>query len=140
VLAILRLCRRPGTAAGRTMDEDIAEIADRFALDPAALARVADAAGNPPPGPPGDPGAGGQHMTRPSEHPAHVPVPFALAVWAIMCQAGSREDRAAFWEELDKYPRAQALAWIEEILVLNKVPRLPEELRWWNEQLRTPDN
>jgi hypothetical protein len=52
VLTVLRLCRRPGTAPGRTAEEDIAEIADRFALDPTALRRVVDAASSPPPGPP----------------------------------------------------------------------------------------
>jgi hypothetical protein len=33
-------------------------------------------------------------MSRPFEHPAHLPVSFARAVRAIMCEAGNREDRA----------------------------------------------
>jgi hypothetical protein len=37
VLTLLHLCRRPGTAPGRTAEENIAEIARRFAIDPAAL-------------------------------------------------------------------------------------------------------
>jgi hypothetical protein len=69
-----------------------------------------------------------------------VPVPFAVAVWQIMCQAGSREDRAGSWEELDKYPRAQALAWIKEVLAANRVERPAEELASWERQLRQPDN
>jgi hypothetical protein len=46
VLTVLRLCRRPGTAPGRSAEEDIAEIARRFALDPGALRRVIDEAGS----------------------------------------------------------------------------------------------
>jgi hypothetical protein len=41
VLVALRLCRRPGTAQpDRTTEEDVREIARRFAVDPAALARI----------------------------------------------------------------------------------------------------
>jgi hypothetical protein len=52
VLTVPRLCRRPGTAPGRMVDEDTAEIARRFALDLAALRRVADEAACPPADPP----------------------------------------------------------------------------------------
>ena len=57
MLTMLRLWRRPGTAAGRTMDEDIAEITRRFAIDPGALRRVVEQAGIPPSGQP-EPSAG----------------------------------------------------------------------------------
>jgi hypothetical protein len=41
VLSLLRLCRRPGLAAPERMgEEDIEEIAQRFAVDAAALRRV----------------------------------------------------------------------------------------------------
>ena len=41
VVVALRLCRRPGTAQpDRTTEEDIEEIARRFAVDPAVLARI----------------------------------------------------------------------------------------------------
>jgi hypothetical protein len=44
-LADLRLCRRPGAAApGRTAEEDLAEIAGRFGIDPAALGRIVEEA------------------------------------------------------------------------------------------------
>jgi hypothetical protein len=40
VVAVLRLCRRPGTAPGRSLAEDVAEVARRFAVDPVALRRI----------------------------------------------------------------------------------------------------
>jgi hypothetical protein len=79
-------------------------------------------------------------MTRPFQHPAHVPVAFAVAVWRILCMAGTREDQALAWEELDKVPRRQALEWIKEVLVANPAPRLAGEMAWWERQLRMPDN
>jgi hypothetical protein len=43
VLPSLRLCRMPGTAADqRTFDQDVNDIARRFGIGPAALARVLD--------------------------------------------------------------------------------------------------
>jgi hypothetical protein len=53
---------------------------------------------------------------------------------------GTSEARSWCWEELDKVPRQQALTWIREILVGNRVPKLEEEIRWWAEQLKIPDN
>jgi hypothetical protein len=45
VLTQLRLCRRPGQAApGRTAEEDVAQIAGRFGVDPTALRRVIEEA------------------------------------------------------------------------------------------------
>jgi hypothetical protein len=40
VVAVLRLCRRPGTAPGQSLAEDVAEVARRFAVDPAVLRRI----------------------------------------------------------------------------------------------------
>jgi hypothetical protein len=40
VIVALRLCRRPGVSEQWTAEEDIAEIAKRFAVDPTALARI----------------------------------------------------------------------------------------------------
>jgi hypothetical protein len=79
-------------------------------------------------------------MSRPFEHPAHVPVPVALAVWRIMCQDGTRDERALAWEELDRHPRGVALGWVKDVLVANRCPRLDEELKWWWGQLCGPDN
>ncbi|HKI37990.1 MAG TPA: hypothetical protein VKA46_39415 [Gemmataceae bacterium] len=48
VLTSLRLCRRPGAAAPeRTTDQDISDIARRFGIDPAALARIVQEADGP---------------------------------------------------------------------------------------------
>jgi hypothetical protein len=69
-------------------------------------------------------------MTRPFQHPAHVPVAFAEAVWRILCMAGTREDQALAWEELDKYPRTVALGWIQEVLAANRVERPADEMAW----------
>jgi hypothetical protein len=69
-------------------------------------------------------------VSRAFEHPVHVPVRFVLAGWATMCQAGSREERARCWEEMDKYRRAQALGWIRDVLAANPVERLAEEMEW----------
>jgi hypothetical protein len=41
VVVALRLCRRPGAAEPNwTMEEDVEEIARRFGINPAALARI----------------------------------------------------------------------------------------------------
>jgi hypothetical protein len=77
---------------------------------------------------------------RPFEHPSHVPVPFAVAVWAIMCEAGTRDDRAGAWEELDRHPRAVALGWIRDVLIANGAARPEEEMAWWGRELAGPDN
>jgi hypothetical protein len=52
VVVALRLCRRPGTdehdanaQPGRTLEGDIEEIARRFAVNPAALARIVEETG-----------------------------------------------------------------------------------------------
>ncbi len=46
VLVLLRLCRRPGTGEpGRTLQGDVEEIARRFAVEPAVLARIVKEAG-----------------------------------------------------------------------------------------------
>jgi hypothetical protein len=62
VLTQLRLCRRPGEAEpSRTVEEDVAQIAGRFGIDPAALRRAVEeaadlsAGGSPAPGPPPTP-------------------------------------------------------------------------------------
>jgi hypothetical protein len=47
VVVALRLCRRPGNEPGRTEAEDVATIAERFGIDPAALAGVVREAGKP---------------------------------------------------------------------------------------------
>jgi hypothetical protein len=45
MLTQLRLCRRPGAATpGRTIEEDVATIAQRFGVDATALRRVVDEA------------------------------------------------------------------------------------------------
>jgi hypothetical protein len=49
-------------------------------------------------------------------------------------------DRVAAWEELDCYPRRQALEWIRMIFVAYEVPRLDDEMVWWESQLRSADN
>jgi hypothetical protein len=67
-------------------------------------------------------------------------VPFALAVWAIMCEAGTRADRALAWEELDRHPRAVALGWIRDVLIANGAARLEEEMAWFGRELAGPDN
>jgi hypothetical protein len=79
-------------------------------------------------------------MSRPFEHPAHVLVPFALAVWAIMREAGTREERARCWEELDRHPRAVALGWIRDLVAANRVQPPTEEMEWWERHPRTSDN
>jgi hypothetical protein len=86
---------------------------------------------------PAGPGGG---AGRPFEHPAAVPVPFALAVWAILHEAGTRADRAAAWEELDKHPRAVALGWIRDVLIANRAARLEAEMAWFGRELTGPDN
>ena len=44
VVVALRLCRRPGNEPGRTTEEDVATIAERFAVDAAALAQIVEEA------------------------------------------------------------------------------------------------
>jgi hypothetical protein len=79
-------------------------------------------------------------MSRPFEHPAAVPVPFALAVWAILHSAGTRADRLRAWDLLDRHPRAVALGWIRAILEANGAARLEEEMAWFGRELTGPDN
>jgi hypothetical protein len=82
-------------------------------------------------------------VNRPFTYGGHVPDRVATAVWMIQCQAGTREERSWCWEELDKHPREQALAWIRDVLVYNGVERLAEEVvwwEWWECQRTTPDN
>jgi hypothetical protein len=43
-LASVRLCRRPGAAAERRADDDVADITRAFGIDPEALRRVLDEA------------------------------------------------------------------------------------------------
>jgi hypothetical protein len=57
VVVALRLCRRPGIVPERTAEDDIEEIARRFGVSAAALARVVEAAA----GEAGPPRAAGPH-------------------------------------------------------------------------------
>lgn len=68
---------------------------------------------------------------KPFQHPASVPVPFALSVYRIMHNQAS----AADWEEIDKVSRTQALRYIHQILVANETPHLGDEMDWWGVEL-----
>jgi hypothetical protein len=43
-LTQLRLCRKPGTAAGWTAAQDVAHLAERYGIDPGALALTLESA------------------------------------------------------------------------------------------------
>jgi len=71
-------------------------------------------------------------------HKAEIPKEFGMAVYRVMHNQASKYD----WDNLDKYPRNQALDWIKSILIDNKTPenQLQKELDWWQRQLVTIDN
>ena len=63
--------------------------------------------------------------------PRAVPLPLALAVWAVL----HNEARPSDWQEIDRVPQAQALAWVEAVLRANGCGRVEEELAWWAAEL-----
>ena len=68
---------------------------------------------------------------KPFHCPSAVPLRFALAVWAVM----HNEARPSDWQEIDRVPPAQALAWVEAVLRANGCGRVEEELAWWAAEL-----
>lgn len=70
------------------------------------------------------------------EHPAYVPISFALAVHRILHNKASVDD----WELLDNHPREEAISWIRDILDWNDIANAEQEMDWWQRQLTIPDN
>jgi hypothetical protein len=68
--------------------------------------------------------------------PGHIQAPFYMAVYRVMHNQGTADD----WEELDRHPRPQALAWIREVLTANHTPNVDAEMNWWGTQLAVHDN
>lgn len=62
-------------------------------------------------------------------HPAHIPVTFAMAVYNIMHNSPTDQN----WAAIDEY-KAQALGWIEEILISNGSKNMDREMEWWRNQ------
>ena len=68
-------------------------------------------------------------------HPATIPIPFALAVF----DAQHEKATADTWDIFDRYTRKQAITWVREILEANEW-EVQKNLDWWKKELTYPDN
>lgn len=70
------------------------------------------------------------------QHPAHIPVSFALAVQAVTHNQATERD----WAKIDLVSRTTAMTWIEAIFDANGTPFGLDERQWWLQQFANLDN
>jgi hypothetical protein len=75
--------------------------------------------------------------------PGDMPIKAGKAIWQILQgDPNDKQARIEAWEEVDKHPRDQMMAWFKQILEMNPVPEhMKQELAdWFEEQLKMSDN
>jgi len=67
------------------------------------------------------------------EHPASIPVDFALAIHAVLHNTAKADD----WELIDEYrgKDKDVVSWFRQILKANGMVRIDQEVAWFTREL-----